>query len=47
VVTNPREILDTSTADQHDGMLLQVVPDTGNIRRDLNSIRKSDTGNFT
>lgn len=46
MVPNPGEILDTSAANQHDGVFLQVVPDTRNIGRNLYSIGKTDTRNF-
>jgi hypothetical protein len=46
MVANPRKILDTSTADQNDGVFLQVVPDTGNVSSNFNSIGQTDTSNF-
>src|SRR5437867_8523653 len=47
MVANAREVLDTSTADQHDGVFLQVVPDSGDVGCYLNPVGKTDTRNFT
>jgi hypothetical protein len=46
MVANPREVLDTSTANKNDGVLLQIVPDTGDVGSYLNPIRKPDTCYF-
>jgi len=46
MVAHPREILDTSTANQNDGVFLQVVPDAWDISRYFDPIGKPDTGNF-
>ena len=46
MVADPREVLDTPTADQNDGVFLQVVSDSGNIGSNLDSVRQADTGNF-
>src|SRR5215469_3041251 len=43
VVANTRKIFHAATADQHDRVLLQVVPDTGNIGRDFNAIGQPHT----
>jgi hypothetical protein len=47
MVPNPGEVLDTSTANQHDRVFLQVVPDAGDIGGDLYPVCKADTRNFT
>jgi hypothetical protein len=38
MVPNPGEVLDTSTANQNDGVFLQVVPDSRNIGGNLDSV---------
>src|SRR5216110_1203435 len=35
LVSHAGEVLHPATADEHDGVLLQVVPDTRDVRRDL------------
>ena len=47
MVTHTRKILNTSTTNQHNTMLLQVVAHTRNIRAYLNSVRKPDSGDFS
>ena len=47
MVTNARKVLDTAAADQNDGVLLQVVTDTGNVSGDLVTVRQTLTGNLT
>ena len=46
MIPNPGEVLDTSTANQDDGVFLQVVSDSGNVGGHLNSVDKPDTRNF-
>ncbi len=46
MVADPREVLDTPTADQNDGVFLQVVSDSGNVGGNLDSVGEADTGNF-
>ena len=46
VITHTGEILHSSTADEHDGVLLQVVPNTRNIGGDFHSVRKPDPCNL-
>ena len=46
MVANPREVLDAPTADQHDGVLLQIVPDARDVSGHFNTIGESDTGYF-
>ncbi len=43
VIAHAREILHAATADQHNRVLLQVVSDSGDIRRDLNPICQPHT----
>jgi hypothetical protein len=38
MVPNPGEVLDTSTANQNDGVFLQVVPDARDIGGDLDPV---------
>ena len=47
VVTDTRQVLDTAAADQHDGVLLQVVADTGNVGGHLVTVGKTHTGDLT
>src|SRR5712691_4220775 len=42
VVTNARQILNATTADQHNRVLLQVVTDARNIGRDLDPVREAN-----
>src|SRR5207245_9807457 len=46
VVTHAGEILHTAPADQHDGVLLQVVPDPGNISGYFDSVGEPHAGHF-
>ena len=47
MVSNPGEVLDTSTTNQNDGVFLQIVPDPRNIGSYLYPIGKPDTCNFS
>lgn len=47
VVTHTREVLNTSASDEYDGVLLQFVSDTGDIRRDLVAVGDLDSGNLS
>src|SRR5690625_7194016 len=47
VITHTGQILDTTTAYQNHGVLLQVVPLTANIRNHLITIDKTHTSEFT
>ena len=47
VITDAGEILDTAATDQNDGVLLQVVADTGDVGGNLVAIRQTDTGDLT
>src|SRR5206468_6309689 len=42
VVTDARQILHAAAADQHDRVLLQVVADAGDVRRDFDAVRQTD-----
>jgi hypothetical protein len=46
VIANTRQILDTTAANQHDRVLLQGMTFAGNVTRDLNPIRETNTGNL-
>jgi hypothetical protein len=46
MVANPREVLDTPTANQNDGVFLQVVSDARDVGSYLNPVREPDTSNF-
>src|SRR4029453_7744573 len=43
LVADARQVADTAAADEHDGVLLQVVPLTGDVGRDLEAVRQPDT----
>src|SRR5579875_844798 len=43
VVTNARQILHTAAADEHDGVLLQIVADAGDVGRDLDTVGQAHT----
>ena len=47
MVTNTGEVLNTAAADEHDAVLLKIVTDAGNVGRNLDSVGKAHTGNFT
>lgn len=47
MVANPREVLDTSTTNQDDGVFLKVVSDAGNVGSNFYPVRKPNTRNFT
>src|SRR5512144_2020338 len=46
VVPDARQILHAAAADQHDRVLLQVVPHTGNVRGDLEAVGETDAGDL-
>src|SRR6516164_4512578 len=46
VIAHTRQILHAASADQHNRVLLQVVTDSGDIRRDFNAIRQPYTRNL-
>jgi hypothetical protein len=47
VVTNTRKVLHTTTADQHDAVLLEVVAFSRDVSIDLFGVGKANTGYFT
>src|SRR4026207_130780 len=47
VVPHTRQVLHTTATDEHNGMLLKVVTNTGDVCRDLHPVRQPDTRNFT
>jgi hypothetical protein len=47
VVTYTREVLDTASADEHDGVLLEVVALARDVCIDLLGIGKTYTGHLT
>jgi hypothetical protein len=47
VVTNTRKVLNTAAANQNDGVLLQVVANTGNVGRNLIAVGETYTGDLT
>src|ERR1044071_9873659 len=46
VVPDARKILHAAPADQHDRVLLEVVPDAGDVRRYFDSVRQPDARHF-
>src|SRR3984893_9776742 len=46
VITHSRQILHTSSADQHNRVLLQVMANARDIRRHFNSIRQTNARHF-
>src|SRR5512132_882286 len=46
VIAHARQILYAPTAYQHDGMLLEVVPLTGNVARHLVAVGQTDAGHL-
>ena len=47
VVTNTRQVLNTTAADQNHGVLLQVMANTGDISRNFHTIGQTHTGDLT
>src|SRR6185436_14965068 len=46
VIANARKILHAAPANQHERVLLQVVADAGNVRRDLDAVGQPDAGDL-
>lgn len=46
VIADTRKILNTSTADKDDRVLLQIVSDTGDVSCNFNSVAQANTSNF-
>src|SRR5271156_3265076 len=47
VIADTGEILYTASADEHDGVLLQVVADAGDISGDFHTIGQANAGDLT
>ena len=47
VVTDTGQVLDTAAANHNDGVLLQVVTDTGNVGGHFVTVGEADTGDLT
>ena len=47
MITNSRQIRNPTATDHHDRMFLQIMPDSGNIRRHFHSVGKPDPGNLS
>ena len=47
VITDTREVTDTTAADEHDGVLLQVVALTRDVSSNFDAVDKANTGNLT
>ena len=47
VIPDARQILDTATADKDHGVFLKVVTNAGDVRCDLITVSKSDSGDFS
>ena len=47
VITNARQVTDTAAADEHHGVLLQVVADAGDVASTFDAVRQANTGNLT
>ena len=47
VVTHTRQVLNTTAADQHDAVFLQVVAFTTDVRNDLKAVGLTHLGNLT
>src|SRR3972149_5850073 len=46
LVADARQVAHATTADEDDGVLLEVVPLTRDVARDLHRVRQTDTGNL-
>src|SRR3954452_1460857 len=46
LVAHARQVLDAATADQHDRVLLQVVPLARDVARDLHAVRQPHAGDL-
>src|SRR5262249_302986 len=47
VVADTGEILDTASANQHDRVLLQIVPDTGDVRGHFDPVGQANARDLT
>ena len=46
LVTNTRQVLDSAASDEDDGVFLQVVPLTGDVRSDFHAVGEAHTGDL-
>jgi len=46
VVSHTRKVLHTTAANEHNGVLLQIVPDSGDIGSNFYTVCQADTGDF-
>src|SRR3954462_7241697 len=46
LVAHARQVLDATATDEHDRVLLEVVPLTGDVRRDLHAVGQPDAGHL-
>src|SRR5689334_16180744 len=46
VITDTRQIFHAAAADEHDGVLLQVVADAGDVGGDFNAVGEANAGDF-
>src|SRR3954463_9538501 len=46
LVAHARKVLDAAATDEHDGVLLKVVPLAGDVGRDLDAARDADAGHL-
>src|SRR3954467_9313011 len=46
LVAHARQVLDAAAADEHDGVLLQVVPLARDVARDLHAVREPHAGDL-
>ena len=47
MITDTREVTDTTAADEHDGVLLQVVALTRDVSSNFDAVDEANTGNLT
>lgn len=47
MIPHARQVSDPSTSDEHYGVLLEVVADSGYVGRDFHTIGKPDSGYFS
>jgi hypothetical protein len=47
MVTNTRQIFNPAASDQHYGVLLEIMADSGNIGGNLNAVSQADAGNLS
>ena len=47
MITDTRDVLDSSAADQHNAVLLQIVTNTGDVSGDFDPVGQSDSGDLS